>query len=607
MVTLGGSRATLLTALATIACTIPRAASAPAPTTPAARATPSALPAPQDANAWAAATLAKMTLREQAAQMVWPSIVGDYMSADDERWARVERWITEDRVGGFTISVGTPLDIAAKLDAMQRASRVPLLFGADFEAGAGFRARGGVFLPNAIELGGATWAPPLMAIGATADTALAYRLGAMTADEGRALGVHIVYGPVLDVNNNSSNPVINVRSFGEDPVLVGRLGAAFVRGVQDHGMLATAKHFPGHGDTEVNSHLALPEVTASRARLDSVELRPFRAAVAAGVGAVMTFHGAMAALDSSRVPATLSPSIIGGLLRRDIGFRGVAITDAMDMRGVLDRFGAVDAAQRAVAAGADVLIQPVDVAVTIKAIEDGVAAGKYPASRVADAARRILAAKARLIGAGAKPFDPVNVRKVVGTVANQALADTIASRSITLVRDQRSTIPLRQGARVLSVTVARRTDLLAGVHFDAALRAEGIAVRSAFVDADAGTDADFARVAAIADSVDAVVVGSYVATRWDAATIAQSTAFVSFVRALAARPKGVITVALGNPYLLQQITDVQAYVVAWSGAPSSQRASARALAGRAPISGRLPISIPPVAERGTGIQRTAIR
>ena len=597
------ARAALVAAITVLACAVPRAQQ---PTTPQVAAPPPQT-AVQDANAWVASTVASMTLREQAAQMVWPSTVGDYSSTDDERWLRVERWITEDRVGGFTISVGSPLDIAAKLDAMQRASRVPLLFGADFEAGAGFRARGGVFLPNVIELGGATWSPPLMAIGATGDSALSYRLGAMTADEGRALGVHIVYGPVLDVNNNASNPVINVRSFGEDPALVARLGAAFVRGVQDHGMLATAKHFPGHGDTEVNSHLALPAVTATRARLDSVELRPFRAAVDAGVGAVMTFHGSMPALDASGVPATLSPTVIGGLLRGDFGFRGVAITDAMDMRGVLDRFGAIDAAQRAVAAGADVLIQPVDVSVTIKAIEDGVAAGRYPASRVADAARRILAVKARLIGTSAKPFDPAQVRRTVGTPANQAFVDTVAARSITLVRDERSAIPLRQGSRVLSVTVARRPDLLAGVHFDAALRAEGISVRSAFVDADAGTDADFARIAPIADSVDAVIVGSYVATRWDAATIAQSTAFVGFVRDLAARPKGVIVAALGNPYLLQQVSDVQAYLVAWSGAPSAQRASARALAGRAPISGRLPISIPPVAARGAGLQRAATR
>jgi beta-N-acetylhexosaminidase len=564
-------------------------------------------PLASDTTGWVEATLAHLTLRERAAQMVWPSIVGDYVPVDDERWARIVRWVREDRVGGFTVSVGSPLDIAAKLDAMQHLASVPLLFGADLEAGAGFRARGGVFLPNVIELGGATWTPPLMAVGATGDTVLAYQLGRMTALEGRALGIHIVYGPVLDVNNNAGNPVINVRSFGEDPALVARLGAAFIRGVQDNGMLATGKHFPGHGDTDVNSHLALPEVSASRAHLDSVELVPFRAAVAAGVGAVMTFHGALPALDATGVPATLSPAIIGGLLRRDLGFRGLAITDAMDMRGVLDRFGAVEAAQRAVAAGADVLIQPEDARVTIDAIVAGVEGGRYSASRVDDAARKILMLKARLapvVGAG---FDPTLIRTVVGTVAHRALADTIAARAFTLVRDVPTAIPLRAGARVLSVTVARRPDVSAGVHFDAALRAAGVSVSPAFLDADAARAPDYGAVLAMSDSVDVIIVGSYVATRWDAVSIDQSSAFVAFIQSLSAGHMPAVLVAFGNPYLLQQVPAVGVYGIAWSGAAASQTAAARALAGRAPIVGRLPISIPPVARRGEGLRRGAGR
>jgi beta-N-acetylhexosaminidase len=560
-------------------------------------------PASRVPDRWADSVLATLSLRDRAAQMVWPSIIGDYLPADDERWLRIEKLVRDEHVGGFTISVGSPLDIAAKTSAMQRLARVPLLFGADFEAGAGFRARGGMFLPNVIELGGATMTPPLMALGATGDTALAYALGRITATEGRALGVHIVYGPVLDVNNNAANPVINVRSFGEDPALVGRLGAAFVRGVQDNGMIATGKHFPGHGDTDVNSHLALPEVSASRARLDSVELVPFRAVVGANVGAMMTFHGSLPALDASGVPATLSPAVIGGLLRRDLGFRGVAITDAMDMRGVLDRFGAIEAAQRAVAAGADILIQPEDVTVTIDAIVAGVGKGRYSADRVADAARRILEIKSKM----GMPvmFDPAAVRAAVGTRPNRALADTIAARSFTLVRDRANATPLRRGARVLSVTVARRPDLTAGTTFDATLRASGITVRSAYLDADAATSDEYRRVGRVADSVDAVVVSSYVATRWDAASIAQSTPFVDFVRTLTRTP--AIVIAFGNPYLLQQIPDAGAYAVAWSGIAPAQAAAARALAGVTPITGRLPISIPPAARRGDGIVRAASR
>ncbi|MEO5589854.1 MAG: glycoside hydrolase family 3 N-terminal domain-containing protein, partial [Gemmatimonadaceae bacterium] len=292
---------------------------------------------------WADSVLASLSLRDKAAQMVWPTVLGDYTSGDSPQWQRLTNYVANDKVGGFTISVGSPTELAAKLNALQGMSSIPLVFGADLEAGAGFRARGGYFIPNAIDLGGAVVFPPEMAIGATGDTALAYQQGRLTALEGRALGIHVAYAPVLDVNNNPANPVINTRSYGEDPLQAARLGAAFIRGLQANGMIATGKHFPGHGDTGVNSHLALPVVTVSRNRLDSVELVPFRAAVKGGVGAMMTFHGVMPALDSSGVPGTMSQNVLTGLLRNDLGFNGIIISDAMDMRAVLDQYGAVEA------------------------------------------------------------------------------------------------------------------------------------------------------------------------------------------------------------------------------------------------------------------------
>ena len=201
---------------------------------------------------WTDSVMASMTLREKAAQIVWPSVFGDYVSGDSPQWRRLTQYVQQEKVGGFTISVGSPTEVAAKLNALQSMSKIPLLFGADLEAGAGFRARGGYFVPNAIDLGGASLFPPEMAIGATRDTTLAYEEGRLTAVEGRALGIHIAYAPVLDVNNNPDNPVINTRSYGEDPQLAARMGVAFIHGLQDHGMIATGKHFPGHGDTGVS-------------------------------------------------------------------------------------------------------------------------------------------------------------------------------------------------------------------------------------------------------------------------------------------------------------------------------------------------------------------
>lgn len=554
--------------------------------------------------------LAGMSLREKAAQMVWPTVMGNYTAGDSPEWQRVRHEIQAEKVGGYTISVGSPMEMAAKLNAMQEMAALPLIFGADLEAGAGFRARGGYFIPNAIDLGGAVVFPPEMAIGATGDSLLAYEQGRLTAVEGRALGIHIAYTPVLDVNNNPANPVINTRSFGEDPAMVARLGAALIRGIQDHGMIATGKHFPGHGDTGVNSHLALPVVSVSRSRLDSVELVPFREAINSGVGAIMTFHGAMPALDATGVPGTLSRQVMTGLLRTELRFQGIIISDAMDMRGVLDQYGAVEAVKRAVEAGVDVLIQPLDVSETIDAVVAGVSEGRYTETRLEESVRRILDAKRDAGLYSRKLVSLDSLRYVVGDSSHVSMARRIAERSITLVKDSLSQVPLAipGNARILSVTVGRRTDLSAGLAFNATLRERVPGLRTEFLGAE-DPAADYGRLERLADSVDAVIVSSYVGQNWDAVSASAPQAFASFVQRLAAKGKRPIVVAFGNPYLLQQIPGVPAYLVAWGGFPPSQVAAARALLGQSQISGKLPISIPlanVVVPRGSGLTRSGL-
>jgi beta-N-acetylhexosaminidase len=545
-----------------------------------------------------------MTLREKAAQIVWPSLYGDYTSGDSPQWRRLTQYIQQEKVGGFTISVGSPIEVAAKLNALQSMSKIPLLFGADLEAGAGFRARGGYFVPNAIDLGGAIVFPPEMAIGATRDTTLAYEQGRLTALEGRALGIHIAYAPVLDVNNNPDNPVINTRSYGEDPQLAARMGVAFIHGLQNHGMIATGKHFPGHGDTGVNSHLALPVVTVSRSRLDTVELVPFRAAVNGGVGAIMSFHGAMPALDSSGVPGTLSFKVLTGLLRGEMGFRGIIISDAMDMRGVLDQFGAAEAVKRAIAAGIDVLIQPLDGPQTIDAVVAGVAEGRYTEARLDSSVRRVLETKRKLGLPQNKLVDLSALRFLVGDSSNLQIARQVAEKSITLVKDSLRQVPLAldSNARVLSITVARRADLPAGNAFNAELRTRLPKLRTEFV-ATEDAALNYPRLIAAADSADVTIVGSYVGQSWDAVSASAPQAFTDFVQTLVQRGRKPIVVAFGNPYMLQQLPWVSAYLVAWGGFPVSQTAAARALLGTSAISGHLPISIPPYATRGVGEER----
>lgn len=603
--------------------------------TPAPVPTPAPAPAPAAAApavSWTDSVLSSLSLRDKAAQLVWPMVFGDYASTGSANWGRSQTFVTTDHIGGLVMSVGAPMEIAQKLNAMQRLSNVPLLVGADLEFGAGYRARGGYFLPNAIDLGGATVFPPEMGIGASRDSSMAYEQGRVTAIEGRALGIHIAFAPILDVNNNPANPVIGVRSFGEDQRLDGSLGASLVRGMQEHGMIATGKHFPGHGDTDQNSHLTLPTITASRARLDSVELVPFRAAIAAGLGAIMTAHIALPSiLGDSSTPATLSPRVMTELLRNELGFRGLLITDAMDMNGVLanvrpgrpgqvlsgtygtiNSIGLAEACKRALEAGADVLLMPSDVPTAIDAVVSGVQEGRFTMARLDSSVRRILALKERVGLNRNRLVDVDSVQATVGDSNNLNIARRAAELSITLAKDSLRLVPLAHGngapQRVLAISMASRTDLGAGVTFLAELRrglGAGARVRSEYVNPD-DAGVNFPRLLAAADSSDLVLLCSYLSPSYSSASATAGAGVLDFMRSMSRRGSRVILVNFGNPYLLQQVPNVSTYLLAWGGFPISQRAAAQALLGVNPITGRLPISIPPLLPLGAGEMRPAM-
>jgi beta-N-acetylhexosaminidase len=581
--------------------------------------------------AWPDSVLASLSLRDKAAQLVWPMVFGDFAPVTSAAWDRAHRYVTQDHVGGLVMSVGSPIEIAEKLNALQRRSNLPLIVGADLEFGAGYRARGGYFLPNAIDLGGATVFPPEMALGATRDSALAYEQGRITAIEGRALGIHVAFTPILDVNNNPANPVIGVRSFGEDPRLAAKLGAALVRGLQEHGMIATGKHFPGHGDTDQNSHLTLPTITATRARLDTVELVPFRSAIAAGVGAIMTAHIALpAVLGDSSTPATLSPRVMTELLRHELGFGGLLITDAMDMNGVLanlrsgrpgqtlsgtygtiNSIGIAEACKRAIEAGADILLMPSDVPAAIDAVVGGVQEGRFTTARIDSSVRRLLVLKEQLGLNRQRTVDLDSARAIVGDSNNVAIARRAAERSITLAKDGARLVPLTRAApggapsRILSIAIAPRSDLGAGLTFVTELRrglGSGSRVRHEYVNPD-DPGANYARLLATSDSVDLTIVGSYLGPSYNSASAAAGAPVIEFLRALQRRSPRIILVNFGNPYLYQQVPEISTYVIAWGGFPISQRAAAQALLGLNPITGQLPISIPPSLPIGTGEMR----
>ncbi len=556
-----------------------------------------------DTRSWAERTLDSLTLREKVGQMIMPWVIGDYAPEGSPSHERIVGHIENEVVGGVIMSVGSPTEIAAKINDLQEHAKVPLLVAADLETGAGFRMRGAVFMPGTIELGGATDFPALMAVGATREPGLAYEMGRITAVEARAVGIHVPFAPVLDVNSNPENPIINVRSFGEDPAQVSVMGAAFVRGIQDHGAVATGKHFPGHGDTGVDSHLELPVIEASRQRMDSVELRPFQAAIDAGMGAMMTAHIAVPAVDGGNVEAaTLSPAVLTGLLREEMSFGGLVFTDAMDMQAVAGRLGTGEASVRAVEAGADVILMPRSVPVALEAVLDAVCDGRIPEDRIDASVLRILEAKEDLGLHQERTVDLRRIPRAVGTPEHTRIADEIAEKSLVLLRNGRNLLPLlgTRSARVLSVTYRRPSDVLAGRYFNRRLRETYPRLGTVEVDQSSLSQLS-EEVLARARRSALVVVSTYVTAVSYSGSVALPEEVSEFVRALGEAGVPHLVVSFGNPYLITEFPGVQAYLLAWSGSEASQRAAARALFGELEIQGRTPTRIPGFAEIGDGI------
>jgi beta-N-acetylhexosaminidase len=555
---------------------------------------------------WIDSTLATLTLRERVGQMTMVWLLGDYTSTDDSTYAEAIRWVVRDGIGGISMSLGTPIEVAAKLNDLQRRARVPLLVSSDLEPALG-RLEGGVFSHYLLDAGSATVFPTAMAIAATGRDTDAHDVARAIAEEGRATGIHVNFAPVVDVNNNPSNPVINTRSFGEDPARVARLSQLFVHGTQDGGEMATAKHFPGHGDTDVDSHVGLPIVNANRARLDSVELVPFRAAIAAGASLVMTAHVALPAVQGdSTTPATLAPRIITDLLRDTLGFRGVAITDAMTMEGVGKGYTVEQSSVLAVKAGADILLKPSDPTRAIDAVVAAVEHGEISRARIDSSVRHILELKVRS-GVATNRFVSLEaLREVVGSSAHRRLAADVAQRSITLLRDRQNLVPMSAAdtGSLLVVRYAPETELKAGRSFEADLRTarEGARATTFARIAPGATNDLLDSLNRQASRASTVIVTAYVRRVEGAGRASVPLPIANWIEGLAKRQR-VIVVAFGNPYMIGQFPSVSSYLAAYGVGDDLEHATVKALFGRAPITGTSPISLPGVFKAGDGLRR----
>lgn len=595
------------------------AASTPAPVV-AAKAKPYSRHASGDALKWADKELKRMSLEQKIGQLLAVGLNATYLNQDSPAFKDLRHQIVDNHVGGIVLFRGPVYESVVLVNRMQQLAKYPLLISSDLEAGAGMRFDDTVNFP---------WN---MAVGATGNPDYARRQGELTAREARALGIQQIYAPVADVNNNAANPVINVRSYGEDPAEVAKLVGAFVEGAQRAGVMATAKHFPGHGDTATDSHRGLPEIDITRARLNSVELVPFRAAVNAGVGAVMDGHIALPLIDPTAItplprdvklgpietdeelvvgngtmPTTLSP-VMNKILRNELSFDGLIVTDAMSMSGLTLYFTQEEASVRALEAGADLLLKPADTDAAFRGVRDAVKSGRLTEKRIEESVRKVLAAKydLGLVEQRITPLDEID--QVVGGRDTLKLAEEIAEHAITLVRNDAKLLPLNlpANATIFNLAITNGDDRLTITQpFVATLARSGRKVVTVVLD-DRSSEAEVKKALDLSGRADLVIASLYGRVRTgQARSVALPEPGGRALDTLIERKTPVIGVSFGNPYLLSSFPKLQTYMVAYGDMPSLQEAGAEALLGLDDITGRLPISLPGLYPRGTGIQLAA--
>jgi beta-N-acetylhexosaminidase len=578
-----------------------------------------------DGEKWAEKTLRKLSLEEKIGQvfMIWCR--ASFLNVENPEYLQLREDMQKYHVGSFAMTVhvdgpyllrSEPYEAAELLNRLQSDSKLPLLFAADFERGVSMRLMGTTVFPHAMAFGG----------DGKAEDAEAF--GRITAEEARAIGIHWNFFPDADVNSNPANPIINTRSFGEDPTQVGDLVTAYIKGAHEGGMLTTVKHFPGHGDTATDSHLGVASVNVDRAHLDSIELPPFRQAIAAGVDSVMVAHVTVPALDADpNHVATISPAIVTDLLEKQLGFKGIIVTDALDMAGLTHLFAnnIGRAAVEAFKAGNDLLLIPADFPASYKAMLQAVQSGEISRERLDHSVLKILKTKASLGLQDARLVDVNAIDSVVGKPANLAFGQQVADDAVTLVRDNGKVLPLKsplknQGTattalpyttqeetrnRVVAVLFSDDVRTESGRAFGREFRARIPDARVIYVDPGiaAGMSAEVLKAV---DEATTVVAAVYVVPMAGKIgnTMAMADGTGTLLQQLLDRAAGkTAVVAMGNPYLAADFPKIENYMCTFSNATVSEIAAVKALFGEIAIRGHLPVSIPNVAPRGAGIER----
>ena len=543
-----------------------------------------------------------MTLRDKVAQLVVIPCYGESPSARSAAFREFAHAVRDLRVGGMivvnrvangSVRSAEPYAMAAFLNRMQKFAKVPLIVGADFERGASMRVSGTAKFPH------------LMAYGAAHDLRLTRELGLATAREARALGVQWVFAPDADVNNNPDNPIINTRSFGENPSDVAAQVKAFIEGAHSNPrsqVLLTVKHFPGHGDTNTDSHMGLPVLHADRARIDATEFVPFQAGIEAGVDSVMTAHLSAPALGTGQEPSTISKAVLTDVLRDQLKFSGLIVTDALDMGGITAQMSSGEAAVRVLQAGADVLLMPPNPEAVIKSVVAAVREGRLTEQRIQASVMRLLQAKARV---GLQRSKIVNLEPISDILESQEFseqAQTAANAAITLLRNVKSSVPLADRETACLYVLSESRYGQQGRRLLEEVRARSKGMRATLLDPQVGTTEIDDIISRTMPGCSTNVVAAFVTVGAYRGNVNLAGAYPELMKRILQQPAPVVMISLGSPYLLRAFPDVSSYLATFSTAQTAEVAAVKALFGEIPITGRSPVTIPGITQYGEGIQ-----
>ncbi len=540
----------------------------------------------------------RMSLRDKVAQLVIVAADGDVYSRKSKDYEKYRHWVADLHVGGIIINNAAqyglvrnaePHAMAVFLNQMQKLARTPLLVASDFERAASMRVTGGTRFPHS------------MAFGAAGDLAAVKYEGLIAAREARALGIHWIFAPVADVNNNPLNPIINLRSYGEDPEQVSRYVAAFIEGAHsdpDSRVLVTAKHFPGHGDTDVDSHLGLPRLEVTRERLDAMELKPFETAIAHGVDSVMTAHISVPALEPSGMPATVSHNVLTGLLRDELKFQGLIVTDAMTMQGLAMLFDSGEGSVRSVIAGADVLLMPPDPEKAIRAVLAAVGNGRISRQRLDQSVARILTAKISLGLTRKRLVNLDAISDILDSPEAAERAQAVADHAVTLIRNEGGVLPLAASSPACLIVITESRISQFGQRTIREFQRRAPNGRVISLDTSLPLPALEATVG-YTGACSAIVAASFASVSADLKDV------TPFLEMLAQGPTPLVLLPFENPYLLTSVPDASAYLTTFSSSLPSEIAAIKALFGEIPITGHTPVTIPEFAQIGDGIQLPA--